>query len=257
MKATIATSISALTRSLDRRLATSVPLSRSGYLALAISGPAHAQPLRWLPTRENIASARQRPASASEALARYLSRRWHYRRVRRAVARWNKAYRTRSAAFVSTALRQVGIVVPRDRAIDGLGAATVTRGLSRYLEDGLGWRRIEQTRELVAGDIVFSTDAPCCPGIPHHVLVFMDWRDPARTHAQVVDHRGHLTCRPLFRSPSAQQVEALAGARPVVQRRSPRAAMAERAHEATEAPFAYALRAGSARARAVSRQIHA
>lgn len=200
MRAPLATSLSVLSRSLERRLAAIKPLSPGEYLAHALAAE------RYRATRvadkgraESTLgrSARLLAHSDSSKLGHFLRKLRGYRRVQRAVVRRNRKHARRATAFVAEALRQVGVPVPHDRVIDGLGVSQVTWALSRYLRDDLGWQRIDAMAELSVGDIVFSADAHCCPGIPHHVMVFMGWHDVARGQALVVDNAGFLAIRDL------------------------------------------------------------
>lgn len=197
MKAPLATSLSVLSRSLDRGLAAVKPLSPSEYLANALA----AQRYRW--SRESARGSDLARTvdgladSDSTRLGHFLGKQRSYRRVLRALARRNRKHLRRSAAFVAEALREVGASVPRDRIIDGLGVSQVTWALSRHLRDNLDWQRIDTMAELSVGDVVFTADSHCCPGIPHHVMVFMGWHDAARGQALVVDNHGFLVVRDL------------------------------------------------------------
>jgi len=75
---------------------------------------------------------------------------------------------------------------------------SVTRSFSRFLVEELGWVRIEALDELRAGDLLFSTDAPCCPGYPNHVAMFDGWSDARRAIAWVIDNQGFHVARPLI-----------------------------------------------------------
>lgn len=50
---------------------------------------------------------------------------------------------------------------------------------------------------LEPGDILFSTDAPCCPGYPNHVMMFDGWSSRAKDIALVVDNQGFHVARSL------------------------------------------------------------
>ncbi len=125
-------------------------------------------------------------------LVDYYGTRAGYERVRRDVLAWHKTTRNGCAAFASTALRHIGVAVPRDQKIDGWGISRITFALSAYLEKELGWRRVRDARLLRPGDLVFTT------GYPDHVFVFRRWRDRARGVASVLDNRTFAGDRPLF-----------------------------------------------------------
>lgn len=123
-----------------------------------------------------------------------------YARVTADVLKWHGTRQNGCVAFASTALRHVGVEIPIDGKIDGLGVSRITRSFSRYLVEQLGWTRIEALDELRAGDVMFSTDAPCCPGYPNHVAMFDGWARRAARVAWVVDNQGFRIERPLVRA---------------------------------------------------------
>lgn len=235
MKAPLANSLSILSRSLDRSLSAMKPLSPSEYLANALA----AQRYRWSRSGDNSSDlARTVDAltdSDSTKLGRFLGKQRSYRRVLRSIARRNRKHLRRSAAFVAEALRSVGVSVPRERVIDGLGVSQVTWALSRHLRDELDWQRVDTMAGLAVGDVVFTADSHCCPGIPHHVMVFMGWHDAARGQAIVVDNHGFLVVRDLRASA-------------VGHHHGERHSASDTASDTVDARFGYALRApGAAR----------
>ncbi len=126
-----------------------------------------------------------------------------YAEVTRDVMSWHKTALNGCVAFASTALRHVGVTIPQDGKIDGLGVSRITGAFARYLTDELGWARVDDMAELEPGDLVFSTDAPCCPGYPNHVMMFDGWKARARGVAVVVDNQGFRIARPLVRAPGS------------------------------------------------------
>ena len=134
---------------------------------------------------------------AGTRLHRYLSRADNDRAVRREVLGWHRTMRNGCVAFASTALRRVGVAVPERGLRDGEGVSRITRAFSGFLEDELGWRRVARVRDLEVGDLVFTTDAPCCPGYPAHVFVFAGWRSRARGLALATDNQGRRRTRRL------------------------------------------------------------
>jgi hypothetical protein len=179
--------------------------------------------------------------TANLRLARYLANKRNARKVQRAVAKWRKKARRRngSVAFVATALRDIGVPVPQDESIDGLAISHITLALSCYLEDRLGWQRVAEPTELSPGDVVFTEDAICCPGLPAHVFVFLGWSDRARLIAHISDEHGNRHARPL---------------RSAVSR--PAMSHAHSHASSSDSPFAYALRQprGEHRCAAAARQ---
>src|SRR5512138_320981 len=123
-----------------------------------------------------------------------------YAKVTEDVLRWHGTRQNGCVAFASTALRHVGVEIPVDGKIDGQGVSRITRSFSRYLVEELGWTRVESIDELRAGDMLFSTDAPCCPGYPNHVSMFDGWSQRKKKIALVVDNQGFHIARPLVQS---------------------------------------------------------
>ncbi len=144
------------------------------------------------------------PVSITAQLHRYYGTRAGYAEVTRDVLKWHKTRTNGCVAFASTALRRVGVAIPLDVQIDGRSVSRITRSFSRYLAEELGWTRIESLSELTAGDIVFSTDAPCCPGYPNHVLMFDGWANRNKAIARVVDNQGFHLERPMIVSATSE-----------------------------------------------------
>lgn len=124
-------------------------------------------------------------------LADYLGSKTGFRKVRKDVLGWHKTMRNGCVAVVSTALRHLGVDVPQREQRDGMGVSRITLALLMYLEDDLGWTRFEMDDDaIIEGDLIFTTDAECCPGIPAHVMVFLGWKDRDDRIAWVVDNQG-------------------------------------------------------------------
>ena len=113
-----------------------------------------------------------------------------YRTIKRAALAWHHTTRNACVAFVSTALRDVGIAVPRPGPDGTEAISRLTKPFVDYLEHDLGWIRVTDVGDLRRGDLLFTTDAPCCPGYPSHVVVMLGWRDQAKGLASVVDNGG-------------------------------------------------------------------
>jgi hypothetical protein len=136
-------------------------------------------------------TARRAAPTLGARLDRFYARAAGYRRVKREVLAWHGTTRNGCVAFVSTALRDVGVDIPEDRVRDGYGVSRITFALSGYLEEELGWQRVIALADLRAGDVVFTT------GWPDHVFVFHDWRSRRRAIARVIDNQGFLARRAL------------------------------------------------------------
>jgi hypothetical protein len=133
----------------------------------------------------------------------YYGTRAGYAKVTGDVMEWHKTRLNGCVAFASTALRHVGVAIPVHGMKDGFGVSRITGAFSRYLSDDLGWTRIESPAELRPGDIVFTTDAPCCPGYPAHVMMFDGWVNRDHTIGQFVDNQGFHVARSIKHTPGS------------------------------------------------------
>ena len=141
-------------------------------------------------------------------VANYGSRRG-YRTVRQAALAWHHTTRNACVAFASTALREIGVAVPRPGPDGTEQISRLTGPFVTYLEATLGWRRVLDVDTLVPGDLAFTIDAPCCPGYPAHVVVFVRWHQRARRIAIVIDNGGRARRRPML-GDAARDLDAFA-----------------------------------------------
>jgi len=128
-------------------------------------------------------------------LHRYYGTAAGYQKVQRDVLGWHKTTRNGCVAFASTALRHIGVEIPFDVRKDGFSVSRITRAFSRYLSEDLGWERIDAVDALRPGDVVFTVDAPCCPGYPAHVMMFDGWSRRDHTIGRFVDNQGFRVVR--------------------------------------------------------------
>jgi len=124
----------------------------------------------------------------------------NYSRVYRQVMDWFGTTHNACVAFMSTALRNIGVYIPRELNQKGYNISTWTQAFSEYLEQNLGWQRIVRLTDLQPGDIVFTMDIDNTPGTPAHVFLFVDWNDSTETLARIVDNQGFLHTRELSSS---------------------------------------------------------
>jgi hypothetical protein len=146
------------------------------------------------------AAADPKPKPAPDITARlhnYYGSRTGYTKVYRDVMGWHKTTQNGCVAFASTALRHVGVAIPMDVRKDGRNVSRITGAFARYLAEDLKWTRIEVPSELRPGDVVFTTDAECCPGYPAHVMMFDGWVRRDRSLARFVDNQGFKVARPM------------------------------------------------------------
>ena len=137
------------------------------------------------------ASAAAEEEDTAARLVEWYGARKHYRQVRREVLGWHKTTKNACVAFVSTALREIGVEVPLDAEVDGEKVSRLTRPLSLWLEERLGWRRIDDVDELAPGDVVFTEHAD----YPWHVYVFVAWKDAGEHLAITLDNQGFRRVR--------------------------------------------------------------
>ena len=140
---------------------------------------------RW--SRDILSSARL--SVENFKILNYYSKESNYNRVYDDVMSWFGTTKNGCVAFMSSALRHVGIHVPKNRMIDGYNISLVTSAFSEYLEGELKWRRITKHKELMPGDVVFTLSEPEWPGIPAHVYMFQKWKDKGNAIAWVVDNQ--------------------------------------------------------------------
>ncbi len=133
----------------------------------------------------------------TEQLFGYFSHKQNYKQVRRDVLEWHGTTRNGCVAFVSTALRNVGMDIPVRGKRDGWGVSRITFALSDYLEEEHGWTKMADVAELVPGDIVFTD------GYPDHVFVFHSWNNERKRIASVIDNQGFAIRRPMHPKPGS------------------------------------------------------
>jgi hypothetical protein len=143
------------------------------------------------------------PAAAEDLTAklhRYYGSRAGYAKVHRDVMGWHKTTQNGCVAFASTALRHIGVAIPKDVRKSGFSVSRITGAFSRYLSEDLEWTRVEDPDELRPGDVVFTTDAPCCPGYPAHVMIFDGWVRRDRSVGRFIDNQGFGVRRPMVQA---------------------------------------------------------
>jgi hypothetical protein len=133
----------------------------------------------------------------SGRLISYYTQPENYRKVYADVMGWFGTTHNACVAFISTALRQAGLAVPKQVNSRGYNISTWTAALSEYLEFSQRWQRISDLRELRPGDIVFTLDSDGSRNIPAHVFLFVAWTDSVSAWARVVDNQGFLHRRNL------------------------------------------------------------
>jgi hypothetical protein len=173
-------------------------------LAAMLAAPAAlAAPEAAAPKAEAKAAAKAKPEPDLTArLHRYYGTRTGYAKVHRDVMGWHKTLQNGCVAFASTALRHIGVSIPMDETKDGMNVSRITRSFARYLAEDLGWTRLDDPKLLRPGDVVFTTDAPCCPSFPAHVMIFDGWVREAKI-GRFIDNQGFRVSRALTQAPGS------------------------------------------------------
>lgn len=139
----------------------------------------------------------QRVSGLSAKLLKHYASPSNYRNIHGEVMRWFGTTRNACVAFISTAMRAVGIDVPKRVNSKGYNISTWTGALSEYLEYELGWVRITNLSQLLPGDVAFTLDSDGSTRVPAHVFLFVEWSDNSSSWARVIDNQGFLHTRNL------------------------------------------------------------
>lgn len=127
-----------------------------------------------------------------ERLMAYYGKKVNYDAVYKEVMGWYGTTSNGCAAFMSTALRDIGIQVPHGVGRAGDDISLVTLDLADWMLDQ-GWTKVTDTAALVPGDVCFSQDDPAYPGYPAHVYMLATKIEAG--FAQVVDNQGFMYSR--------------------------------------------------------------
>lgn len=131
-------------------------------------------------------AAEAREPSINEKLLEFYGKKQNYQSVKKEVLAWHGTTKNACVAFLSTALRRIGVDVPQDGTYDGEKVSRLTRPFSLWLEEVAGWERISDADDLRPGDIVFTERAD----YPWHTYVFKAWKNKKKGIAWVIDNQG-------------------------------------------------------------------
>lgn len=154
----------------------------------------------------NRIMAKQSPG-AGERLAAVYANRQGYESIESQVLGWYGERREGCVAFASTALRQVGALIPGDALVEADPVSIVTKPFVEYLLGELRYQRIDNVADAQPGDIGVTVSDPKFEGYPTHVFVFMGWQSKKDLMALVVDNQGYTHPRPLLKSADPKYVD--------------------------------------------------
>lgn len=149
--------------------------------------------LESLSAEEYAKFIEQQPSETNRKLFEYYCQWKNYDPVWQDVKRWFGSTTNACVAFMSTALRKIGISLPAPRSNDPV--STITKDFSTYLERRLSWKRVEKMEDLRPGDLIFTEDDPNWPTYPEHVSMFQNWSNFELKLAWSVDNQGHTHIR--------------------------------------------------------------
>jgi len=151
--------------------------------------------LKVLGSNESLKQAAE--AVSGRAFAEFYTRESNYNEIYEEVMDWYGTTRNGCVAFASTALRRMGFNVPQNGIYIGERVSLLTRPFAAYLQERLGWLRINDSRALQPGDLVFTVDEPSAPGYPAHVFMHSGYADSSRKISLAVDNQGFIHDRAL------------------------------------------------------------
>jgi hypothetical protein len=137
--------------------------------------------------------------STRQRLFDFYSKRENYNQVFSDVLKFYPTGRSNGCvAFMSSALRRVGVNIPLGVYIGGESVSLVTKPFSRYLTETLGWIRIDDVNSLQPGDVVMTEDDRRYPGYPAHTYMFHSWSDRSAGIGWVIDNQDFTHERNVF-----------------------------------------------------------
>jgi len=140
----------------------------------------------------NVFSPESERASSGVSASKFnafFSNEANYNRVYWNVMSWYGSTKNGCVAFASTALRFLGASIGIETVYNGERVSLLTKPFSAYLQNRLGWTRINSSTGLKLGDLVFTVDEPTAPGYPAHVFMHNGYVDAARTISWAVDNQ--------------------------------------------------------------------
>lgn len=138
-------------------------------------------------------------SKTNQKLFEFYSVKANYQKVYDNLATWWVKTRSNACvAFMSTALRLIGIKIPTDQYLEGYNISLVTLPFSQYLQNNLKWKKITDHKLLLPGDVVLAEDDERYPGFPAHTYMFHSWTDQKNGIGYVIDNQDFTHERNIF-----------------------------------------------------------
>jgi hypothetical protein len=120
-----------------------------------------------------------------------------YAKVKADVMGWYGTTSQGCVAFASTALRHMGVNIPKHIMFEGEDASLVTLPFSKYMQKVLKWQMITDSNLLQPGDVVLTQENND-PGYPAHTFIFSGWSNKAAGTGWIIDNQGPVHQRNIF-----------------------------------------------------------
>lgn len=163
---------------------------------LQLGGGAVCKTMRW---HVSFVGKKKAADSLNDRLFQFYSKRENYNLVFQDVLKFYPTGRSNGCvAFMSSALRRVGVPVPIGEYLGGESVSLVTKPFARFLIERLGWQKILNANSLQPGDVVLTEDDSRYPGYPAHTYMFYGWSDQRAGIGWVIDNQDFIHERNVF-----------------------------------------------------------
>lgn len=121
----------------------------------------------------------------------YYSVKANYDKVHTDVMGWYGTTKNGCVAFMSTAMRHVGVSISKSEKLDGNSVSLWVPSFSKFMEQKLQWIKFDKHEFLEPGDVVISEGFA-------HTYMFQGWKNQAKGLGLVVDNQGFTHERNIF-----------------------------------------------------------
>jgi hypothetical protein len=136
------------------------------------------------------------------AFATWYATKENYDAVSRDVISWFGQTKIGCVAFLSTALRFMGVALPVNGIYEGDLLSLDTKPFVNHLLNELHWQKIENLAEGKPGDIGVTVDDSVFRGYPTHVYMLSRWISQPESVVEVIDNQGFAHPRTLQTTPA-------------------------------------------------------